>query len=53
MYPEDVSKHNSKHGKQVILLMIRNREGLYYLALNKISALLKAIRQKMMVIFFV
>ena len=31
-YPNYVSKHNSNHEKQVIILMIANGEGRYYLA---------------------
>ena len=35
IYPAYVSKHNSDHEKQVILLMIANGEGWYYLAVKK------------------
>ena len=34
IYPFYVSKHNTNREKQVILLMISNREGWYYLAVN-------------------
>ena len=40
--PAYVSKHNSKRKKQVIILMIPNG-GWHYLAVNKLSALLRAI----------
>ena len=42
--PAYVSKRNSNHEKQVILLMISNREKRwYYLAVKKLSALLRKI----------
>ena len=42
IYPAYISKHNSTREKQIILLMIPNeeREGWYYLAVKKLSALL-------------
>ena len=40
--PAYVSKHNSNYEKQVIL-MISNREKLHYLAVKKISTLLRGI----------
>ena len=40
--PAYISKHNSKHEKQ-ILFIIQNREGWYYLAITRLSALLKGI----------
>ena len=43
IYPAYVSKHNSNRKKQVIILMIPNGEGWHYLAMNKLSALLRAI----------
>ena len=36
----NVSKHDSNHEKQVILLMVPNGEGWHYLAVKKLSALL-------------
>ena len=45
-YPADVSKHNSNHEKQVILLMIPNGEGWYHLAVRKLLALLREITLK-------
>ena len=46
IYPAHVSKHNSNREKQVILLMISNGEKWHYLALEKLSALLKGITPK-------
>ena len=45
IYPAYISKHNSTHEKQTILLMIPNqeKEGWHYLAVKKISALLHRI----------
>ena len=34
IYPAYVSKHNSNHEKQVIILMIPNGEGWYYFAVK-------------------
>ena len=45
-YPAYVSKHNSNHEKQVILLMISNGEKWHYLAVRKLSTLLRAITSK-------
>ena len=53
-YSAYVSKHNSNHEKQVILLMIPNGEGReakfqerwHYLAVKKLSALLRGITFK-------
>ena len=39
-------KHNSDREKQVILLMIPNGDRWYYLAVKKLSALLKGIKSK-------
>ena len=39
IYPAYISKHNSNHEKQVILLMILNIEKYHYLAVKKMSAL--------------
>ena len=47
IYPAYVSKHNSNREEQVILLMISNREKIrYYLAVKKLSALLRGITSK-------
>ena len=50
-YPAYVSKYNSNPEKQIIPLMIPNGEGWYYLALKKLSALLRGITSKITVIF--
>ena len=41
IHPPYISKHNSNHQKQVILSMISNGEGWNYLAVKKLSALLR------------
>ena len=42
IYPAYVWKHNSNHEKQVILLMISNREGRWhYLAVKKTTSIIK------------
>ena len=47
IYHAYVSKHNSNCEKQVILLMVSNREKLWhYLAVKKLSALLRGITYK-------
>ena len=47
IYPAYVSKHNSNREEQVILLMISNREKIrYYLAVKKLSALLRGITSR-------
>ena len=47
IYPAYVSKHNSNRERQVILLMISNGEGQWhYLAVKKLSALLRGITSK-------
>ena len=38
-----VSKYNLNHGKQVIYLMISNKEKWHYLPVKKLSALLRGI----------
>ena len=43
IYPTFVSKHYSKREKQIILLMIPKGEGLFYIAVKKLSALLRKI----------
>ena len=45
IYPAFVSKHNSNHEKQVIILMISNK-GWHYLGVKKLSALLRGIPSK-------
>ena len=50
IYPAYISKYNSNHGKQVILLMIPNREGWHDLAVKELSALLKGINTKVVFI---
>ena len=45
-YPVYVSKHNSNCVKQVIILMVPNGEGWNYLAVKKLSALLREITSK-------
>ena len=60
MYPTYVSKHNSNRKKQVILLIIENGEGRkvkseeqwHYLAVNKLSALLREIASKNSGVFY-
>ena len=46
IYLAYVSKHNSNREKQVIRLMISNGEGLHYLAVKKLSSLLRGITSK-------
>ena len=46
IYPAYVSKHNSNREKQVILSMITNENDWHYLAVKKISALLRGITPK-------
>ena len=47
LYPAYVSKYSSNHERQVILLMIRNRgKRCHYLAVKKLSALLRGITSK-------
>ena len=46
IYPTYVLKYNSNREKQVILLMISDGEKWHYLALQKLSALLKGITSK-------
>ena len=43
IYPVYISKNNSNCEKQVILLMISNGEKWHYLAVKKLSALLRGI----------
>ena len=43
IYPANVSKNSSNREKQVIVLMIPNGEGWHYLAVKKLSALLRGI----------
>ena len=51
-YPAYVSKHNSNCEKQVIIFMIPNGEGWYYLAVKKLSTLLNRITSKHHVDFY-
>ena len=44
--PAYVSKNNSNHLKQVILLMIPNREGRHYIAVKELSVFLRGIAPK-------
>ena len=48
IYSAYIAKHNSTREKQIILLMIPNeeKEGWHYLAVNKLSALLRGITSK-------
>ena len=46
IYPAYVWKHNWNRKKRVILLMIPNGEGWHYLAVKKLSALLRRITYK-------
>ena len=46
IYPAYVSKHKPNREKQVILLMIPNREGWNYLAVEKLSAFSRGITSK-------
>ena len=41
-----ISKHNANHEEQIILLMIPNGEGRYYLGVKKLFALLREITSK-------
>ena len=41
-----VSKHKSKREKQILLLMISNKEGWHYIAIQKLSALVIGIMSK-------
>ena len=46
IYPAYVSKRNSNREKQIIILMITNGEGRQYLAVKKLSALLRKITSR-------
>ena len=46
IYPLYVLKHNSNHEKQVILLMVSNREKWHDLTVKKLLALLRGITSK-------
>ena len=46
MCPAYISKYNSTHEKQIVLLMISNGKGWHYLAVTKLSPLLKGITLK-------
>ena len=53
IYPPYISKNNSNHENQAILLMISNVEKWHYLSGKKLSALLKGFHQKVLMIFIV
>ena len=42
-YPAYISKHNSNHEKQILLLMNANRGGWYYPAVDQLCALFRGI----------
>ena len=46
IYTASVSEHKSNHENHVTFLMAPNREGWNYLAVEKVSALLRGIRSK-------
>ena len=46
IYPARISKHNSNHKKQIIVLMIPNRKEWHYVTVGKVSALLRGITSK-------
>ena len=46
IYPAYISKPNSNHEKQIILLMVSDREGWHYLAVTRRSALLRGVTSK-------
>ena len=46
IYPAYVSKHNSDHEKQFILLMIPYGEKWHYLAVEKLSVLFRGLTSK-------
>ena len=46
IYLPYVSKHKSNHEKQVVLLIILNEKKLHYLAVKKLSELLRGITSK-------
>ena len=46
IYPAYISEHNLNHENQIFLLMIPNGERWHYLAVKKLSALLKGITWK-------
>ena len=52
IYLAYILRHNSNREKQVILLMIPNREGWYYLVVKQLLALLKEITSKNNVDFY-
>ena len=52
IYPAYISKYNWNLEKQVIFLMIPNREGWHYLAVRKLSALLRGTISKNNVDFY-
>ena len=53
VYLVHISKNNLEHEKQIILWMIPNGEGWYYLEVKKLSALLRGTTSKPVGDFFV
>ena len=53
VHPAYVLKHYSNREKQVLLLTAANGEGWHYLAVKKLSALLKGITSKHITVIFV
>ena len=51
LYPAFVSNYNSKSKKQIMAIMIPNREEWHYLTIKKLLAFLRGIISNMMVIF--
>ena len=52
LYPAYVSKYNSNHEKQVIILTIPNLEGWYYLVIKILSTLLRVVTSNHYVDFY-
>ena len=46
MNPAYINRHNSKCEKQIFFLMIQNKEGWHYIAVTKLSVLLRGITSK-------
>ena len=46
LYPAFVSKYNSKSKKQIMVIMIPNREGWHYLTIKTLLAFLRGIISK-------
>ena len=43
VYPTCISKLNLNHEKQIIIITVTNGEGYHYLAVKKLSALLREV----------